>query len=48
MGVDGGYEWLKTLVDTSFASRFLVSSEGKIIYANPAAQAMFGLQCGGF
>ena len=36
------YAWLKMMVDSSFASRFLISSEGKIIYANPAAQAMFG------
>ena len=36
------YAWLKMMVDSSFASRFLISGEGKIIYANPAAQAMFG------
>ena len=36
------YAWLKMMVDSSFASRFLISSDGKIIYANPAAQAMFG------
>ena len=36
------YAWLKMMVDSSFASRFLISGDGKIIYANPAAQAMFG------
>ncbi len=36
------YAWLKMMVDSSFASRFLIRSDGKIIYANPAAQAMFG------
>ena len=42
MNVGESYAWLQMLVDTSFASRFLVSGEGKIIYANPAAQALFG------
>jgi PAS domain S-box-containing protein len=42
MDIGERYAWLKMMVDTSFASRFLVSSDGKVIYANPAAQAMFG------
>lgn len=42
MDIGERYAWLKMMVDTSFASRFLLSGEGKIIYANSAAQAMFG------
>jgi len=42
MDIGEPYEWLKMLVDTSFASRLLIDSEGKIIYANAAAQEMFG------
>jgi len=46
--VGESYAWLQMLVDTSFASRFLVGSDGKIIYANPAARSMFHYKEGDF
>lgn len=42
MDIGARYAWLKLLVDTSFAARFLINSEGRIAYANSAAQALFG------
>jgi PAS domain S-box-containing protein len=40
--MDAGYSWLGILIDSSFASRFLVDRERKIIFANRAAQKLFG------
>ena len=42
MAILEGYAWLKMLVDTSFASRFLICSDAKILFANAAAEALFG------
>ncbi|ARN83576.1 sensor histidine kinase [Methylocystis bryophila] len=36
------YAWLQLLVDTSFASRFLIGSDAKILFANAAAESLFG------
>ncbi|WP_162009736.1 sensor histidine kinase [Methylocystis heyeri] len=42
------YAWLTTLIDTSFASRFLVDAQGTIVHANAAAEALFGYEHGEF
>jgi PAS domain S-box-containing protein len=42
MDIGARYAWLKLLVDTSFAARFLINSDGRIVYANSAARALFG------
>jgi len=42
MAESESYAGLKMLVDTSFASRFLIASDAKILFANPAAEALFG------
>jgi PAS domain S-box-containing protein len=42
MDIGERYAWLKMLIDTSFAARFLVGGDGRIIYTNSAAQALFG------
>ena len=48
MSIMEGYAWLKMLIDTSFACRFLVDSDGKIVFANSAAEALFGYSAGEF
>ncbi len=40
--MDAGYSWLGLLIDSSFASRFLINRENNIIFANSAAHALFG------
>jgi PAS domain S-box-containing protein len=42
MAISESYAWVKMLVDTSFASRFLIASDAKILFANAAAEALFG------
>jgi PAS domain S-box-containing protein len=42
------YTWLTTLIDTSFASRFLIDARGIIVHANAAAETMFGYGRGEF
>ncbi len=39
--MDQGYSWLRLLIDSSFASRFLVDRGGDIVYANRAAESLF-------
>lgn len=40
--MDKGYSWLRLLVDSSFASRFLIDRLGNIVFANRAAESLFG------
>ncbi len=40
--MDKGYSWLRLLVDSSFASRFLLDRMGNIVFANRAAESLFG------
>lgn len=42
------YAWLTTLIDTSFASRFLIDAQGTIIHANAAAETLFSYEHGEF
>jgi len=48
MSIVDGYAWLKMLIDTSFASRFLVDCDGRIVFANSAAETLFGYSAGEF
>ncbi|HEY8163369.1 MAG TPA: PAS domain-containing sensor histidine kinase [Methylocystis sp.] len=40
--MNAGYSWLGLLIDSSFASRFLINRASKIVFANRAAHALFG------
>lgn len=40
--MDAGYSWLTLLIDSSFASRFLIDRERRIVFSNRAAQNLFG------
>ncbi len=42
MASEESYDWLRMLVDSSFASCFLIGSDAKILFANAAAEALFG------
>lgn len=40
--MDEGYSWLRLLIDSSFASRLLVDRSANIVFANLAAETLFG------
>lgn len=40
--MDAGYSWLALLIESSFASRFLINRDNRIVFANRAARALFG------
>jgi PAS domain S-box-containing protein len=42
MDIGERYAWLQMLIETSFAARFLIGDDGRIIYSNSAAQGLLG------
>jgi PAS domain S-box-containing protein len=44
--MDEGYSWLRLMIDSSFASRLLVDREGAVVFANRAAETLFGFSPG--